>query len=461
MRLKEYNAKRNFDVTTEPKGKIDKKRRKRFVIQFHRASHDHYDFRLEHEGVLVSWAVPKGLSENKKDKRLAIKVEDHPISYIDFKGVIPKGQYGAGTVEIFDKGTYLCLTSLKEGLKNGSFKVDLNGKKLVGRWAFVKMEGDNWLAIYEGKSAPKNPFNKVEMELATLSKQIPSGKDWLFEIKYDGYRIVSFIENNKVSFKTRNNVDYTLKLPSLKQDLIFLGKNKSMVLDGEVVMFDKNGKSDFSLLQEEIKFDESKLCYVVFDILALNGEDLRNIPLKQRKNILKEALKSAPKNIIFSDFIIGKGKSCFNAVKKLGLEGIVAKKLNSFYIGKRTEDWLKIKCYLRQEFVIGGFQTTEKNDKLSSLLLGYFKEGKLIYVGKTGTGFTETIKEELSKKFKVLLSKTCPFEKNINLESATWLKPKLVCEVQFTELTNSNLLRQASFIALREDKEAKDIKLEV
>ena len=461
MRLKDYNTKRNFAKTTEPKGTVKNSKQKRFVIQLHNASHLHYDFRLEHNGVLLSWAIPKGLSKDKKIKRLAIMVEDHPISYINFEGTIPKGEYGAGTVEVWDKGVYSCPTSLKNGLKNGNFKVDLKGEKLNGRWAFIKIENNNWLVIYEGKVANKNPFKQVAVELATLSNKIPTGNDWAFEIKYDGYRIVCFIEDKSLRFITRNNINYTKKFPSLKNDLLSISNGKSMVLDGEVVVFNESGKTDFGALQEAIKFDENKICYVVFDILALNGEDLREKPLKERKEILKDVLNNSSKTIILSDYIIGKGKECYNAVKKLGLEGIVAKKLNSAYIGKRTEDWLKIKCYLKQEFVIGGYQTSENNEKLSAILLGYYNNNKLYYVGKTGTGFSEKTKEELNKKFKNLIIKKCPFEKNTELKKSIWVKPELVCEIQFAELTKQNILRQASFLGLREDKNAKSVILEV
>ena len=262
-------------------------------------------------------------------------------------------------------------------------------------------------------------------------------------------------------FITRNNINYTKKFPSLKNDLLSISNGKSMVLDGEVVVFNESGKTDFGALQEAIKFDENKICYVVFDILALNGEDLREKPLKERKEILKDVLNNSSKTIILSDYIIGKGKECYNAVKKLGLEGIVAKKLNSAYIGKRTEDWLKIKCYLKQEFVIGGYQTSENNEKLSAILLGYYNNNKLFYVGKTGTGFSEKTKEELNKKFKNLIIKKCPFEKNTELKKSIWVKPELVCEIQFAELTKQNILRQASFLGLREDKNAKSVILEV
>ena len=394
MRLKKYNEKRDFSKTVEPEGKVQKSSQKRFVIQFHRARRDHYDFRLEHNGVLVSWAIPKGLSENHKDKRLAVKVEDHPLDYISFEGRIPKGQYGAGTVEIWDDGTYECEPTLSKGLKEGSFKVALIGKKLQGIWAFVKMEGDNWLAIYEKaqpqksaqskektiktlkKSLNRNPFDFASVKLALLSEKIPKGKDWAFEIKYDGYRTLAFVENGKTILKSRNNKDFTQKFKSLCAELSDFANENSAVFDGEVVAFDENGRSDFSLLQQAIKNGKEQLFYVIFDILALNGEDLRAKPLKERRKAL-ESFKLFPPHILLSQQAIDKGKESFALAKKLNLEGIVAKNLNSLYDGQRNEDWQKIKCYKKQEFVIGGFETSDKNQELSAILLGAYNKGLL------------------------------------------------------------------------------------
>lgn len=470
MKLNEYNEKRDFNKTKEPKGKINKSKEKKlcYVVQYHEARAKHYDFRLEWKGVLVSFAVPKGLSTSPNDKRLAVKVEDHPYDYKDFEGVIPKGNYGAGTVEIFDKGYYTPLEDMDKGLKKGHLKVLLEGEKYKGIWSIVKIDEKNWLIINQESSGNKIqlkkdnklPFKTCTTQLATLSNNVPTGKKWLFEIKYDGYRIVSFMENGKSKLFSRNQNDYSKKFNSIKKSLDEMCKKTSAVLDGEVVVFDENGKSDFGLLQENIKKEKDNFKYVVFDILALNNEDLRNKPLIKRKEILENFLADSPKNIIVSNFVFGKGKECFNLAKKLNLEGIVAKKVNSLYEGKRNEDWIKVKCYKRQEFVIGGYTTSDKNQVLSSLLLGYYKANKLIYIGKVGTGFSDHVKIELVKKFETLKSKKSYFDESLNEKNVTYLKPDLVAEIQFAEITKDKLLRQPSFIGLREDKKAKDVHLE-
>ena len=474
MSLKKYKEKRDFNKTSEPEGKIERKKGKnlRFVIQYHKATTTHYDFRLEWQGVLLSWAVPKGVSYNTKVKRLAVKVEDHPLDYINFKGIIPKGNYGAGTVEIFDKGTYIPLLDFEEGLKKGHLKFFLKGKECKGEWSLVKTDEKNWILI-KGKDEfasdkkviktenKKNPFKKISPKLASLKEDIPSGKNWLFEIKYDGYRIIAYKENGKVKMLSRNFTDYTLKFKSLCNSIKTLVKDSPMVLDGEVVVFDENGKSDFGLLQQNIKSKKNNFAYVVFDILAFNGEDLTNKPLIERKEILKKVMENCPSNLVFSSFVIGKGKESFSLAKKLNLEGIVAKEINSKYNEKRDADWLKIKCYKRQEFVIGGYTTTDKNKNLSAILVGYYEKNKLIYAGKVGTGFNEKSKKELNKLFKNYVVTKCPFSnKEEDFNSAIWLKPTLVAEVQFAELTKENLLRQPSFIGLREDKSPKQVVLE-
>ena len=470
MSLKEYNKKRDFSKTKEPKGKLTKTQNcKKFVIQYHQARAKHYDFRLEHNGVLLSWAVPKGLSDNPKDKRLAVHVEDHPLSYINFEGIIPKENYGAGSVEVYDKGTYAPVYSITSGLKKGHLKFILNGQKHKGEYSLVKTDEKNWLIIKSddefADNSPKKrkntalPFDNANVQLATLTDKIPKGKEWIFEIKYDGYRIISYIQDSKVKMLTRNNQDYTKKFESLAKSLKKLPNNA--VVDGEVVVFDSNGRSDFSSLQNTIKHGGNTLNYVIFDVLAIDGEDLRQKPLKQRKEALQKLMAKADDNLIFSSFVQGKGKQSFALAKKLNLEGIVAKNFNSTYSGKRTEDWLKIKCYKRQEFVIGGFTTTSKNQYLSALLLGYYKNKQLIFVGKVGTGFSDEQKVELNKKFKKLQTKDSPFKNLPKSIKANFIEPILVAEIQFAELTQENVLRQPSFIALREDKDAKDVKLEV
>lgn len=471
MSLEKYNEKRNFTKTKEPKGKqkTTKNKKLKFVIQHHLARAEHYDLRLEYNGVLLSWAVPKGLSTNTKDKRLAVMVEDHPLDYAKFEGVIPKGNYGAGVVEIFDKGNYIPIEDIEKGLKKGSIKFFLNGEKLKGVWNLVKTDEKNWLAIKnndefaEEKTKTsknvKNPFDNVSVMLATLTDKIPTGKKWLFEIKYDGYRIIAFKDKRSVKLFTRNGFDYSSKFPKIIESLKNISKDIPFVLDGEIVSFDENGRSDFGLLQSSIKKGKGNFVYVVFDLLALNGKDLREEQLFKRKEYLENLLVKCPQNIMYSSHIVSKGKEMFNMAKKLNLEGIISKKIDSTYQGKRSEDWLKIKCYKRQEFVIGGYTTTEKNKTLSAILVGYYKNKKLIFAGKVGTGFSEELKKTLATKFKKLTIKESPFSDKLSIK-ANWLQPTLVAEIQYAEFTKENVLRQPSFIGLREDKNPKDVKLE-
>ena len=472
MRLSEYNKKRNFSKTKEPQGEnVDTKKKSKslsFVVQYHQARAKHYDLRLEFEGVLLSWAVPKGLSTNPEDKRLAVMVEDHPLDYAGFEGIIPKGNYGAGSVEIFDKGTYEPIIDMEKGLKKGHIKVVLFGEKLKGEWSLVKIDKKNWLAIKgddefanqpTNKESSQNPFNKCEVTLATLSNEIPKGKDWGFEIKYDGYRILAFLENGKAKLFTRNHNDYTVKFSQVAKSVENLSVN-SVVLDGEVVAFDENGRSDFGLLQDYLK-NGKNVYYAVFDVLAYNGVDLREKEFKERRKRLEILLNKAPENLILSSLVIGKGKQCFSLAKKNNLEGIIAKKLDSCYVGKRTNDWLKIKCYARQEFVIVGFTTTEKNPDLSAVLLGYYEKDSLVFVGKVGTGFDEKQRQLLAKKFKAHESKESYLAKEPKIKNVKWLRPVLVAEIQFAELTKDKILRQPSFVGLREDKDARNVVLEV
>ena len=421
--------------------------------------------------MLISFAVPKGLSKNPSEKRLAVHVEDHPLDYANFEGVIPKGNYGAESVEIYDNGNYMPLNEMDKGLKKGHLKVLLNGKKYKGIWSIVKTNEKNWLIIKSNdqfvseKDTPpvktKNPFSKANAQLATLSLEIPKSKDWLFEIKYDGYRILSFLQNGKTKLVTRNGQDYTKKFTNISDSLNKI-RCSSCILDGEVVAFDEYGRSDFGLLQKKIKGGNNEFFYVVFDILALDGEDLRTRPLIERKKILERVLANGQQNLIFSSFVEGNGKQSFSLAKKLGLEGIVAKNKNSTYSGTRNTDWLKIKCYKRQEFVIGGFATTDKNPLLSAVLVGYYKKDALIFVGKVGTGFNDSQKKELNKIFKKISTQICPFKDNIfsNKENIFWVEPTLIAEIQFAEMTKNGVLRQPSFVGLREDKTSKDVVLE-
>ena len=470
MSLEKYNNKRDFKKTTEPKGDIKKTKSKKlkFVIQHHRATVDHYDLRLEHNGVMLSWAVPKGLPESLNVKRLAVMVEAHPLDYANFEGVIPKGNYGAGVVEIFDKGTYVQVEDFDEGLKKGGLKFFLQGKNLQGIWKLIRTDEKNWLILKiddkfvkkQEKTPQKlqNPFKNASPMLATLSKDIPTGKKWIFEIKYDGYRILAYKNGKTTKLLSRNNNDYTKKFASIAESVNKIAKDIPFVLDGEVVCFNDSGASDFGLLQQSIKSGKDNFVYVVFDLLALNGKDLRDTPLLERKEHLQNLIAGANKNILFSTHVLGNGKKCFKTAKDLNLEGIVSKKIDSTYQSKRSEDWLKIKCYKRQEFVVCGYQTSDKNKVLSSILVGYYKNGKLVFAGKVGTGFSESEKKELVSKFDKIITDKNPF-KDLNIK-ANWLKPKFVAEIKFAEFTKDNVLRQPSFVGLREDKNAKDVVME-
>lgn len=471
MKLKEYQEKRNFKDTNEPIGQVGKRDGNRFVVQYHEARAKHFDFRLEYDGVLVSWAVPKGFSYDPKVKRLAVKVEDHPVDYISFEGVIPKGNYGAGTVQIFDSGTYQPTFDMDYGLKKGHIRFVLFGQKLHGEWSLLKTKDENWLLMkHEDKFAglddpklvaAKNPFKTCSVQLATLVKSIPTGKNWLFEIKYDGYRIVAYGEKGKVKLFTRNGQDYSKKFAFVVKQLEILAQKYTFVLDGEMVAFDADGRSDFSLLQEAIKNGKSNIFFVVFDVLAFQGEDLREKPLLERKKILGNFVSGD--NLTVSSFVVGKGKESFALAKKMNLEGIMAKQIDAAYNGRRDETWLKIKCRRRQEFVVAGFAKTEKNPVLSALLLGFFEDKKLIFVGKVGTGFDENMRKFLAEKLEKLKTLKCPFENcpKFSGEKVCFAKPKLVAEIEYAELTKDKVLRQPSFVGLREDKNAKEVKLEM
>lgn len=472
MTLTSYNNKRNFKNTPEPHGKINNTpKRNMFVVQFHNATTTHYDFRLQYNGVLLSWAIPKGPSFNPSVSRLAVRVEDHPVNYINFEGVIPNGNYGAGSVEIFDFGNYTPIQDFKTGLKNGHLKFILSGNVLKGAWSLIKTSEKNWIlkkiddqyANKKPQMAKKltNPFNSCNVHLATLTNIIPKGKSWAFEIKYDGYRIVAFAENKKVKLISRGQKNYTSIFNEVAESIKIVAKDVPMVLDGEVVCFDKDGKSNFGLLQNNIKQNAGGFCFVVFDILAYAGKDLRGEELKTRKDYLQKVLINCPPNIIYSSHVLGSGSKCFNLAKKLNLEGIIAKKINSKYLGIRDENWLKIKCYKRQEFVIIGFLTSEKNKELSALIVGYYKNNNLIYAGKVGTGFNASLKSNLRSLFTPLVIKTNNIKNYpTNLKNVKLLKPKLVAEIKYAEFTQGGVLRQPSFVGLRQDKPAKSVVLE-
>lgn len=507
-KLFEYNLKRDFNRTTEPEGEelsqAKENTRLRFVVQHHAARKDHFDFRLEWNGSLLSWAVPKGPSYNPRDKRLAAQVEDHPLEYRNFEGTIPKGEYGGGIVMLWDEGTWEPAVDVGEGLRIGSLKFTLLGKRLKGKWALIRMkakegeENNNWLLLKEkdefasdcdgiseqvvsirtGRTMDeiqvgadekiiRNPFDKTPVQLAELVKSVPKGEsDWLYEVKYDGYRILAYLEGSNVRLVTRNGNDYSDRFRTVTSPLTDWASGRAMVLDGEMVVTDAEGKSDFQALQGYFRNSKGKrLTYIIFDLLALEGDDLRQKPLIERKEILEALLKDSPTCLHYSKHIQGNGKECFAAAYKANLEGIVGKKVNSVYSGTRNGDWIKLKCDKRQEFVIGGYIRTEnKTQGISSLLLGVYEGDELIYVGRSGTGFTDHVRKELELNFEGIERADSPFSqppKGKNNEVITWLEPRLVAEIKFAQWTEKNLLRQASFKGIRTDKDPADVRMEI
>ncbi|MCW3077690.1 MAG: ATP-dependent ligase LigD phosphoesterase module / ATP-dependent ligase LigD polymerase [Bacteroidetes bacterium] len=534
MSLQLYNKKRNFKDTPEPSGKTEKSKSKlKFVVQRHKASHLHYDFRLEMEGVLKSWAVPKGPSLNPKDKRLAMMVEDHPYSYRTFSGIIPEGNYGAGIVEVWDEGEYSDLENsdlktaekkLMAGLKAGSLKFTLHGKKLKGEFALVKLKGkgeNSWLlikhndkyAVHEDynseeqtlKNSPINKWlaehgkgikskpqpkakkniskaeekeepsiktpvlaNKSEKKITDyikpmLAKETDtpfSDKDWIYEIKWDGYRAIAEVFQTNAKLYSRNGNSFNDAYPIVVNALEKL--HLQAILDGEIIIVDENGKSDFQLLQHYQSDNNHIIEYRVFDLLSLNGTDVTDLPLVERKKLLRELLPKNNKVIKYSDHIEETGEEFFAMAQKNDLEGIMAKKADSLYTpGARTKEWLKIKHHKTQEAVIAGFtEPAGARKHFGSLILGIWDGNALKYIGHTGSGFDTQALTEISELLKPLITTKCPFDKKIKTNMpATWVKPELVCEIKYTEWTRDGMLRHPIFLTLRDDKPAQQITL--
>lgn len=490
MGLKKYRAKRNLKESHEPIPKQYKKKSSdalSFCIQKHAARRLHYDFRLEHHGVLVSWVIPKGPSLDPQDKRLAIKVEDHPLEYQFFEGTIPKGNYGAGTVEIWDKGFYTIPNSknrkeaekiFAEGLRKGHFIIDMHGEKINGLFVFKKMkqseEDASWLVFKKEDFFAQSPTKvqsakKTKMPefispmLATLISRPFDSDDWLFEIKWDGYRTLAFVNHDHISLKSRNKHLLNQRFPTIVAGLKPI--HSEMILDGEIVVVDNEGKPHFQLLQNYQKNKEGNLVYYVFDILYKDGEDLRSLALIERKQILKQILQdlSSPQ-ILFSDYVVKEGISFFDEVLKMDLEGIIGKNIASTYQSRRSQEWVKIKTSLRQEVVIGGFtEPRGSRKKFGSLLVGIYNDQKeFVYVGHVGSGFDSKLLKTIFDLLFPLVQKECPFTTIPKSNSPVkWVKPKLVCEVSFSEWTLDHIMRHPVFQRLREDKAPKTVQREV
>ena len=597
MALEEYTRKRRFSETPEPPPKVEKRKGHRFVVQRHRATRLHYDFRLEMEGVLKSWAVPKGPSLDPKDKRLSMQVEDHPVSYFDFEGIIPEGNYGAGTVMVWDVGTweplspeavngkYLPGTEAEAAamIKKGDLKFRLHGKRLNGDFALIHMKarrpgskGTEWLMIKkhdehvvegfeieahdtsvlsgktmaqiagaedsaEWQSSKKASRGKVKAawladSLAKLDKKkrktlttedtgehggnstedkqpsartkknssAPSASsavkslkgatkrsmptaiqpmlasiteepfddpNWLFEIKWDGYRAIAFIENGSARLVSRNQNDLTPRYPELGQ-LPKAFKARNAILDGEVVVLDDQGRPSFSLMQQRTGLrghgrqtaprHDLPILYYVFDLIYLDGYDLRRVALDDRKRVLREIL--TPNEIVrYSDHYAGQGIALFNAAKQKSLEGILAKKCNSCYEERRSREWLKIKITQTVDCVVGGYTDPDgARQYFGSLVLGlYNKKKQLIYVGHAGTGFNQAMLKQIWEVLKEIETSKSPFTGPVDAKKVHWVKPERVTEVKFSEWTHETSegglkLRAPVFIGLREDKDPQE-----
>ncbi len=530
MGLETYHKKRRFSKTPEPKGTLHKRIGRRqgrkkliFVVQKHDATRLHYDFRLEIEGVLKSWAVPKGPSLNPEDKRLAVHVEDHPWDYRTFEGVIPKGEYGGGNVIVWDEGWYEPIEDPKhprpegmddekyllEQLNHGSLKFKMHGKKVQGEFALVQIKRDpkNWLLIKHkdefastkditeedesvktgrtvdevdeshvwkkgkdvkvksfarssSKRPEKDPMPKeVKPMLAELADTPFDDFNYVYEIKWDGYRAIAQIEERSIRLYSRNNQEFNDRFPVVMEELEAIHHN--VVLDGEIVAMDRNGKASFQALQDYGQRKDKRLIYYVFDLLYLDGYDIRQLPLLERKRFLKQILPTSDV-IKYSDHIAEEGIKLYAKAKKNGLEGVIAKRKDSAYVSKRTLDWLKIKNVQMQEAIVCGFTQPKGNrEEFGALILGIYDNKELRYVGHTGGGFDTQKLRNLRKLLEPLLQKKSPFQVTPKTNTpATWVKPEVVVQVKFSEWTNEGMMRQPIYLGLREDKKPEEVTFE-
>ncbi|GAA5785902.1 DNA ligase D [Chitiniphilus shinanonensis] len=506
MSLERYHRKRDFTQTPEPRGSVaESGDTLAFFIQKHAARRLHYDFRLELGGTLKSWAVPKGPSLDPHDKRLAVHVEDHPLDYGDFEGTIPARQYGAGSVLLWDRGTWTPHGDAEAGYRKGHLRFTLHGEKLSGEWALVRMASrddkqDNWLLIKADddtarhgpdagiteqrpdsvkalapppseaseprpRRAPRSRAAElpvlVEPQLASLVAQVPGGDGWLAEVKYDGYRILARIDGDgQVALFSRNGNDWTRRMPGIARAVAALGARDGW-LDGEVVAIDRQGRISFQALQNAFadQGPPARLVYYLFDLLYLNGKDQREQPQRERKRRLQRLLRDVDdaSPLRYSGHLDGQLDDVFHHACLHGLEGVVLKRADAPYRPARTRNWLKVKCSQRQEFVIGGYtDPSGSRQGFGALLLGvHDADGALRYAGRVGTGFNEATLASLTARLKALEQKKPAFDappRGREAAGAHWVKPTLVAEVRFADWTEQGLLRQASFIGLREDK---------
>jgi bifunctional non-homologous end joining protein LigD len=570
MGLTEYKRKRDFKKTAEPAGKPLPQKVKgasRFVIQKHAARRLHYDFRLEMEGVLKSWALPKGLPWKRGEKHLAVKVEDHPMEYEDFEGIIPEGQYGGGTVMVWDRGSYYVYGEQPlKSLREGKLHLVLDGKKAKGEWTLVRIRGrddekNQWLILKTGDDAkpiskkledqsvktgrtmeqiaeerdaewesnrqtdqsqtsqfkarirqaikkkgrenreavgqvhrlptvepgsrsgrptissladlPSAKARFIEPMKAKLVEKPPATGDWIYELKFDGIRLIAVKRDKKVSLLSRNQNDLSARFPEIIEAIENLPA-RECVIDGEVVALDNEGRSSFQLLQaREMEGRKSPIYFYAFDLLQLDGKSLIGLPLEARKSILEKLCAGAGDPIRYSGAIGSDPKRLLEAVKRRGLEGIIGKQRNSVYEpGRRSGVWIKLKCVNEQEFVIGGYTPPQGERKhFGAILVGYYDNNKLVFAGKVGTGFTTKSLSMLHKKFQKEACPDCPFVDLPSKQNGQWVQgitpsmmkkmhwvnPKFIAQIKFAEWTRDGKLRAPVFLGLREDKKPTDV----
>jgi bifunctional non-homologous end joining protein LigD len=500
-RLRDYRAKRNFKATPEPAADAAGPAEPgAFVIQKHDATRLHYDVRLELDGAMLSWAVPKGPSLDPSDKRLAVRTEDHPIAYNRFEGTIPKGQYGAGTVIVWDRGSWTPVGDPHAGLAAGKLIFDVTSKKLRGRWEFVRTskpgEKESWFMFKkrDAYARPRSEFDVITAlpdsvgpgddtpppgaraaplprtiapQLATAATSVPSGGPWICEIKLDGYRIVARVDGGDIKLITRGGHDWSERMPHLVAALKAL-ELESAWLDGEVVVLD-NGLPHFNRLQNAFdKRRTGEILYFLFDLPYLDGMDLRAVPLRRRRELLQPLLSNAPECLRLSEAFDAAPAQMLASACRMGLEGIMVKRADAPYVSERSDTWLKLKCLLRQEFVVGGW--IDRNGDASakevgSLLLGYFQAGELVFAGGCGTGWDAKTATDLKKRLRKLETKTAPFSTPVDPSAGRWARrgvgeprwvtPTTVVEVSFSGWTPDLQLRHAKFESVREDKPAR------
>ena len=515
--IETYNRKRDFSKTKEPKGRKLKGKGDGFVVQKHDASRLHWDFRLELDGVLKSWAVPKGPSLDPDDKRLAVRTEDHPLDYGEFEGVIPKGEYGGGTVMLWDHGRWEPEPGKdpSKTIEEGHLHFTLEGERMKGEWVMFRLKprpgerqepwmlkkvDDDFAKPEEGEAlvdkcvtsvttdrtmaeiaagtdvwhsnrkatgktgrakrrAQLGPPDFQSPQLATLVDAVPTGNDWLHEYKYDGYRLLISTAGGAATAWTRNGNDWSDKFRSIVRAAAKLPAG--CLIDGEAVALDKNGKPSFQLLQSTLKGGDADLAFYAFDLLVDQGEDITELANIERKERLAALLKAASAPILFGDHVIGTGEKLFESICKEGGEGIISKKAKAGYRSERSKNWLKIKCIQRQEFVIVGWQDSDKRRGFRSLHLAARDGRKLKYAGKVGTGFDTKMIHDISDRIRPMeVDEPALDIPRSARRGSHWIEPKLVGEVAYTEFTSDGILRHPSFIALREDKPAREVVLE-